>query len=202
MKIRSMSGFIHPFHLNRNHLIGTMVSPGVVDVEGERYLIPHSDLFIDEPVHIFLRQDRFETESQYKQRLEKDAADREAYKILQKELKIKAETVANEKLAREKATFKEFVSSYNIPFGHSVRIKPVLSGLSADSNGDGAKRNTVFHLFVEEDVAGRVNRVAGSFLCSPKDSGKWSHLDNYTYAKPVTCKKCLKLMERWLKTKN
>ena len=45
----------------------------------------------------------------------------------------------------------------NIPFKYSVRIKPVLSGLSENSNGDGAKRNTVFHCYVEESfVDGRI----------------------------------------------
>lgn len=62
-----------------------------------------------------------------------------------------------EKLQVEQA-FQAFKSAYHIPFAYSGRITPVLSGLSANSNGDGVKLNTVMHLFVEEKVEGRLKR--------------------------------------------
>lgn len=59
-----------------------------------------------------------------------------------------------------KAELKSFKEAYIFPFVYSTKIKIVLSGLSANSNGCGSKKNTVFHVFVEEDFEdGRIKRT-------------------------------------------
>lgn len=118
----------------------------------------------------------------------------------ERQQRIQAETARREaEIASYQAELKAFQESYDLPFKHSTRIKIVLSGLSANSNGCGSKKNTVFHLFVKEAFQdGRVKREADTYLCSPNDSGKFSTLDDYEHNdKIITCKKCLSIMERW-----
>jgi hypothetical protein len=43
----------------------------------------------------------------------------------------------------------------------------VLSGLSANSWGDGSRRNTVYHVVLQEPLhVGRLKRSTGDLLCS------------------------------------
>lgn len=74
-----MNGFIHPFHLNRNHLIGEMIVPGIVEVEGEKYLLYPNTFFTNEKVHLFLMQDKYETDSEYNVILERKKLEQEAH---------------------------------------------------------------------------------------------------------------------------
>lgn len=102
-----------------------------------------------------------------------------------------------------------FWSRYNIPFQFTVEIKERLSGLSANSSGNGHARNTVYHIFTKEDCKiGRSHRKAGSFLCDPVKSrhgGDWSgSLGDgrlyYDINPPITCKSCLKKLDNFLKS--
>ncbi|PSJ71434.1 hypothetical protein C7N43_39340 [Sphingobacteriales bacterium UPWRP_1] len=112
----------------------------------------------------------------------------------------------------------EFWSRYVIPFKFSIQIKEVLSGLGLNSMGNGTNRRTVYHVFVMEafNSGGFVRekgsseglvRKEGSFLCSSvksKTGGNWSGSLGNEYASPkdtvITCKACLRLMERFKKS--
>lgn len=111
--------------------------------------------------------------------------EKEAYRqhILQRE-REKIE-YANKKKAEEVRVFWE---RYKIPFKFTVEIKESLSGLGANSCGNGRKRNTVTHLY------------SGEFLCSPvksKVGGDWSGTLGDGSIDIVTCKSCLKKMKKW-----
>lgn len=102
-----------------------------------------------------------------------------------------------------------FYAQYNIPCLFKAEIKHVLSGLTEQSTGNGVKKNTVYHfMFLENWKSEKLIRSFGDFLCtSPKgDNGHFHELRSQTISQNptpsiVTCKKCLKLMERW-KTKS
>lgn len=122
----------------------------------------------------------------------------------QRRLKEEAKRQAEFELAVARS--KAFWRQYDIPISFVVEIKESLSGLSSNSSGNGEKHNSVFHLYCQEQVQEyRLVRSAGSFLCSPvkaHSGGDWSGtLGNgitfLSYTPPVTCKQCLKLMERW-----
>lgn len=129
--------------------------------------------------------------------LEKSKKDKElAEQVILVERKIE------EQQKRDIQLMQDFKNLYNIPFKQVARIKIVMSGLSENSMGDGSKRNSVMHLFVKEDFTdGKMKRLANTFLCSPNDAGKHFYLDDDSYEdiRVITCKKCLKIMERWKK---
>jgi hypothetical protein len=87
-------------------------------------------------------------------------------------------------------------------------IKDVLSGLSANSLGDGRKRNTVQHIYLLESLhSGRIKRKAHDFLCTSASGANGKQWSDYVreycydgegkeYQAPITCKKCLELAER------
>jgi len=118
----------------------------------------------------------------------------------QMKIEVEKERLEAERLIHE-GKLKAFKEAYSLPFEYTTKIKIVLSGLSINSNGCGSKKNTVFHVFVKNDVYdGRFKRTADSFLCSPNDNGKWTTLDDYEHNEQlITCKKCLSIMERWKK---
>lgn len=96
----------------------------------------------------------------------------------------------------------KFNTSLNIPVKWSPEIKQNLSGLSADSSGDAFKKNTVFHIYLHENLdSGRLKRNSKDYLCtqvSAKWGGNWSgtvgaQTENYK----VTCKSCLKIANRF-----
>ena len=102
----------------------------------------------------------------------------------------------------------DFYRQYSIPFGFSIETKEVLSGLSARSNGDGRKKNTVYHLHTRQPVqVGNLRRDAYTFLCGESRSkrrGNWSDTlgsDTHRLAdgahRVPTCQACLRLLERF-----
>lgn len=107
------------------------------------------------------------------------------------------------------ALSKAFYGRYAVPFQFSIEVKEVLSGLGANSNGDGQRRNTVYHVFLQEDYRhGRLTRQAGDYLCSQSQStsgGNWSnnlgrgtHVLDSDGTQPIpTCKQCLATLERF-----
>lgn len=116
-----------------------------------------------------------------------------------------------ERKARRIQASQTFYSGLNIPFRFTIEVKEVLSGLSANSNGDGQKRNTVYHVYLKEAFQqGRLIRKAGDFLCSQsqaRSGANWSDsLGQGTFTldqdgtQPVpTCKQCLAALERFKK---
>ena len=105
---------------------------------------------------------------------------------------------------------KAFHDSLHFPVKYHVGIKEVLSGLSANSAGNGYKQNTVIHLILEQDFQiGRMKRKAGDFLCTQPKSrygADWSGTKNSPHSglppePEVTCRKCLNLLSKYFRIK-
>jgi len=95
---------------------------------------------------------------------------------------------------------KNFWSQFHIPFAFSVGIKPVRSGYSASSWGDGGNRATVYHIMLDEAFSnGRLMREKGEYLCSQPEWIPYSTISSYkgSFSPVISCKRCLKMMERW-----
>jgi|GEM_PF-3522990 len=97
----------------------------------------------------------------------------------------------------------EFWEQYDMPFKFVVDIKPVLSGLSENSWGNGCNRATVYHVRPREDISqGKLKRKNGDYLCS-QQSGRayYSTCDvNISELQDiVTCKQCLKRIGKYKK---
>jgi len=99
---------------------------------------------------------------------------------------------------------REFWNQYTIPFQWDVAIKGRRSGLLKGSSGTGRAANTVEHLYVRESFEdGRLSRPADCYLCDDSahfrfDEGeRRQNSDGESYIPPVTCSRCLDLMERW-----
>lgn len=95
----------------------------------------------------------------------------------------------------------EFWKDYEIPFSFTVDIKKVLSGLMKNSNGDGKNKASVTHLVAQEDIKfGKLKRAKYEYICTQPDAyghSDWN-LDKQQKLKDiVTCKSCLKTMQRW-----
>lgn len=131
--------------------------------------------------------------------------DKAAYSAHLKQLQEMLVKSTEDKNAQKTA---EFWSRYVIPFKFSIQIKEVLSGLGLNSMGNGTNRRTVYHVFVMEEFnSGGLVRKKGSFLCSSvksKTGGNWSGSLGNEYASPkdtvITCKACLRIMERFKKS--
>lgn len=101
-------------------------------------------------------------------------------------------------------TAQKFWDQYDIPFDHDVAIKGRLSGLTRGSTGSGRDRSTVNHLYTEEAFSeGRLSREEGAYLCDPNAHPSFEFTeeryveDGERYVPPITCSRCLELMERW-----
>jgi hypothetical protein len=103
-----------------------------------------------------------------------------------------------------------FNASIQIPVKWEPGVKDVLSGLSANSCGDGRNRATVEHVLLNEDLkVGRLLRKEGDFLCSNSQSRwgagwrdskeEWFDGDGNPYKPKVTCRACLSIIERMRK---
>lgn len=97
----------------------------------------------------------------------------------------------------------EFWEQYSLPFKFIADIKIVLSGLSESSDGNGCKSNTVRHVVLKEDYSsGALKRKENQYLCS-QQKGFHMELDSNTKAEDiqhvVTCKECLKRIEKYKK---
>jgi hypothetical protein len=103
----------------------------------------------------------------------------------------------NERLAQ----ISSFHNSLNVPVNWSPEIKPVLSGLSEHSNGDGCRKNTKVHVYLRESLEGRLRRSANSFLCRSSRGNHFNELirKEGPHLVAVDCPQCLKIVERWSK---
>ena len=86
-------------------------------------------------------------------------------------------------------------------------VKEVMSGLSANSWGDGRNRASVEHVYLLEDMpVGRFKRKAGNLLCSNSKAGRnfgwsdprseWVDGDGKGYQPRITCRACLQIAGR------
>jgi len=103
----------------------------------------------------------------------------------------------------EKINCMEFWAQYKIPFKFIAEIKIVLSGLSEFSNGDGCRKNSVYHVVLKEDFAhGSLKREKNQYLCS-QQKGNFIELGDYKKIEDlqqvITCKECLKRIEKYKK---
>lgn len=130
------------------------------------------------------------------------------------EYKRKKEKEKKVKLKKEELYLKEcenFYNNLNIGVKYTPIYRVVLSGLTENSAGNGAYKNTVTHLRLEEDLTDgkRFNRKSGECLCKCKRNGKktlWDEESSFLYDdkkhyNPITCKSCLKILKNkgWLK---
>jgi hypothetical protein len=122
-------------------------------------------------------------------------------RVHRKRLKRKARERAKDYRERKA---REFWNQYDIPFRWDVAIKGRRSGLSRGSWGDGRAANTVEHLYVQESFAdGRLKRGADAYLCDDSahlrftEGERRQNSDGEPFIPPVTCSRCLDLMDRW-----
>jgi hypothetical protein len=108
-----------------------------------------------------------------------------------------------------RAEAEAFNSRIKLPVQWDVGIKSVLSGLSANSWGDGRSRSTVEHIYLLEDLnVGRIQRKKDDFLCTSAGGSNGKRYsttierfhdgDGNKYQPKVTCKSCLALAQRWI----
>ena len=139
------------------------------------------------------------------------------YERIERARKIQISLESQRQTDRARANAKrreaeEFNASLHVPVSWITGIKDVLSGLSANSWGDGRNTATVDHILLLEDLHdGRLIRHAGDFLCTTEhgSNGKqWRgtdydqrymsyDADNQPYHPKVTCKACIKIVQRW-----
>lgn len=137
--------------------------------------------------------------SAYKEQLEK-------FKAFEKMLNDDANFLADERQALVAIAQHEKLK--NLPFSYYVAIKVNVRLLTANSWGDGAKRNTVIHIVPSEELTGRLKRKANEYLCggsssygtpSEKHDAILNNSGQGLYKPEVTCKSCLEKAMRMVK---
>ncbi len=179
----------------------TVIGPRTVEFKGTRFTVDAPDTILLTPferVWIFLNRNFYlvtETERVEQQR------QREAFQ---------AQRLADQQ-ARDKARKAQadaFNASLQVPARWVPGIKPVLSGLSERSAGNGVYASTVVHIYLQEALEeGRLVRGTHDFLCTSAagTNGKqWTSCEEEimdsnreVYRPAVTCRACLKLARRW-----
>lgn len=138
---------------------------------------------------------------------------REAAEAEFEKLRLRHAADAAQKMLHQQQQLREQAlaqhASIQLPVRWDVRIKIVLAGLTANSNGSGRKANTVQHIHLLEDLdAGRLQRARGDFLCTSAKGNNGSYtaplvppssdMPEATRApSAVTCTACLKAARRW-----
>ena len=135
----------------------------------------------------------------YKEQLEK-------FKAFEKMLNDDANFLADERQALVAIAQHEKLK--NLPFSYYVAIKVNVRLLTANSWGDGAKRNTVIHIVPSEELTGRLKRKANEYLCggsssygtpSEKNDAILNNSGQGLHKPEVTCKTCLEKAMRMVK---
>ena len=97
----------------------------------------------------------------------------------------------------------EFWEQYDMPFKFVADVKPVLSGLTERSWGNGCNKATVYHIRLRENITlGRLKRKNDEYLCSQQSGNAYynnSSVDINDIQDVVTCKQCLKIIEKFKK---
>lgn len=192
-----LAGFINPLWFNKVSSgvhEAVVVDGGHVDLQGCQLQIADPDAVSVAPgetVFVWLRRDFvFET-----------AAERAAREVSLEERRIRDEEEDRRVAWERRQDAIAFNGRIHLPVTWIPGIKPVLSGLTERSWGDGAYRNTVVHILLQEDlVAGRIRRRKGDFLCT-SHSGSNGRLGEVApgseVTSKITCKSCLRLAGRW-----
>lgn len=203
VEVEDLSPFVNPHLINSDKKREALVEKGVVELKGcsDRFIVPKNDreyfpngtecyFWIIYPHGRFVIAKKDDVEIHE----EKEKKKRE----LQKELsKLKEE---KEDLLY-KVEVEEFWDQYDIPFAYGIQIKPVKSGYTESSWGDGSNRSTVWHIVLNEDVSlGRLKRDKGEFLCSQPTFIPYSEIEPHKErSHKITCKACLDKMKKFLK---
>ncbi len=133
----------------------------------------------------------------------------EKYQEIRKELqevRQKKYTISSQYESIRKEIEKyEFWEQYEIPFKYVVDVKPVLNGLTERSWGNGCNKATVYHIKLRENITqGRLKRKDDEYLCSQQSGNAYyniSSVDINDIQDVVTCKQCLKIIEKFKKVK-
>lgn len=202
-------GFLDPEWVAKLKLVhereGVAVGPSTVLIEGksvslenpkEITLEPGEKVWVRLYRNVLMRTDR---EKQEEERQQKEQAE-------QREAKKKAEEV------RYREECRKFNEELNVPGDWVPGFKPVISGLSANSSGNGTNARTKYHVLLKAPLHdGNLHREAGDFLCSPnpESNGKqwlsdaqvmWLDHERCVVRPKVTCASCLKIARRkWAK---
>ena len=206
-KIKLSVRFVNPrFYGDMSRGITTVTTNEDTITVGDQKLFPSEKLRVGEKVKLGVWQRNFylwyQTEiDEYNKHKERIRLKNEKLARIEKEKQIKLKS----KLSQD------FWDQFNIPFEYEIQVKEVLSGLKEGSNGCGTNKRTKFHICFKEDYKqGRLTREAGDFLCSNSKSkwgANWSgSIGFYNWDKDsdgvkrlITCKSCLKKMERFKK---
>lgn len=199
------------FNNGRDGIKGEFIGPGVIKAShSEYYLMENQTFYTEETVFVFMNYAGsifYETQSVRNENIRKNEENERRWKEERKKILEQREIDEAKRKEERGKQIIAFYQSYSVPFKFVPKIKIVLSGLTENSNGDGMKRNSVFHTYVLEDfVDGRLSRSANTYLCSPKDSGSFhdyevidtdEQIQGAKAISDITCSNCLKLMKRW-----
>lgn len=208
IKISLKSNFYNPFWYNKcigREFIADVVN-GEVDIEGAIFVLESVDSTLPKKVTVYVGRDitcmDYHSHKDYIDALN-------AYNDWVERCKVEQNRNARNKLRSEADLFNQKV---NLPVPWCIGYKDVLSGLSEGSDGNGMNKATVYHVTLMDKLnLGKLKRNANDFLCTAPtgNNGKdWSvsrekavyHCDGdgYRYTPKPTCKKCLKLLERFI----
>ena len=200
------SGFLDPLWFNKmrqGSQEAVVIDQRTIEVYGLRLHLAHpEEIQLSSVEKVFVAcQGNFylETERERNERIH-EAAERQ----------VQEAERARTRLNRMRAEAEEFNATLALPVKWKPGYKSVLSGLSANSWGDGRNRATVDHIWLQEELhVGRLHRNKGDFLCSssPESNGQqWvspesvcKDGDGNDYAPKVTCQACLKMVGRLTK---
>jgi len=204
--LTTKNGFINPHWYNsvKGHKFESIVDFNEeIIIEGcvLKFTYKNEKLPINSKVIVFINNNFYCTlKSEY-----------DDYLLKQRQIIEEKEKQRKLKLNNRRKEAENFNQSIKLPVKWDVGRKDVLSGLSANSWGDGYRSNTVEHIYLLEDLnIGKFHRNQYDFLCTSKsgNNGKnWSGRiiskyidgDNNEYQPKVTCKACLKILEKLLK---
>lgn len=188
----SYGPFIHPAVIRNLPQTVTVENENHIHLFNEKYY-PLNNETLEIGRELFIQNGQYNMQASYVNEIK--AYNEAKAEKMERDAEIK-------RIAKEKKR-KNFWNQYNIPFEFTVEIKERLNGLSFNSMGNGTAKNSVFHIFVKEDIKIKhLKRKAGSFLCSPQKAkwgGNWSgQLGENDYKKHIiTCKACLQKLEKF-----
>lgn len=195
---------IDPFWLRRmrsGQHSATIAAAGAVTVEGVTLQLRDTGLAMGTAVRVWLDASGHFVCATVAD-IEREAEDRRA----------KAAADDAQRRARADASRDEALAAnaeIALPVRWDVGVKDVLSGLSANSWGDGRSKATVEHIYLLEAFEeGRIKRREGDFLCTTASGSngkrwsatveRWRDGAGLLYAPKVTCRACLRLVARWM----
>lgn len=138
-------------------------------------------------------------------------SDIQAREEQERQAQLQKQRLRSEQDLKERLQAQQFNARIQLPVQWCAGHKSVLSGLSERSLGNGRNKASVEHILLKEDLnAGRLQRKAGSFLCTTASGSNGQRYgtpessliyDEHGPAYPpkITCTSCLKAAARWIK---